>query len=458
MRSATIVVLLSMAAASAQTEVDPAGLEELHRQFDAHPGDVPLPCEVAPVSPAPNFAFRVQAGYTIRVPRNQYSGTAQGWSVFTSITPADGNHAPIFLLARYPPAGVSQWESNFELRGFYLLGAGRYSVESEVRDNRNRVCRKQWQVEVKTPHGLHAIPSALPPGAVRPFSVLSWPDTRHPGNGTPVRLTVLLNAAALSTHRTALRPADRMVLLNVLTALLERLPATSVRLVVFSLEQQKEVFRSGVFALSALDKVSEALDALQLAAVDVHVLQKPLGHVEFLTGLVNRELREPAPAGTVVFLGPISRYGNRISALALEQPAETKPRFFYVQYQGGRRLSTPGDGVMAGSARGGASPQTGSAAEGDPSPSGGTAASDGGGMGRGGMGGGGMAGGMAGGMGRGGGARGRGGRGMGSAPAPGDSETDIISAAVTRLKGKTLAIHSPSDLAKAIQKIGGGRY
>ena len=490
MRSAAIVVLLSVAAASAQTEVAPARAERLRREFAAHPDAAPLRCEVTPVPPALSFAFRFQAGYTLHVPRDQYPGSTRGWRVFTTITPADGSHAPTFLLAGYPPANVSQEGSNFDLSGFYLLGAGRYSVESAVRDDRNRICRKQWQVVVKTPRGLHPVPLALPPGAVRPFSTRSWPDTLHPGGGAPIRLSVLLNAAAFSTRRTVLRPADRMVLLHVLTALVERLPTSSVRLVVFSLEQQKEVFRSDGFALSALDKVAEAFDALHLASVDVHVLEKPLGHVDFLASLVNRELRAPDPADTVIFLGPSSRYGNKIPAPALEKPAGGKPRFFYVQYQAPLRAPTPAGGVLPGLSRGGASSQSGTASEGNPLPSGGSPAGGGGGgigggvggggmggaggggmggvggggmggVGGGGMGGGGMGGVGGGGMGRGGGGGGRGGgrggREMGPAPAPGEGRTDIISAAISRFQGKTLVIHSPGDLARAIRKIEGGR-
>jgi hypothetical protein len=36
-------------------------------------------------------------------------------------------------------------------------------------------------------------------------------------------------------------------------------------------------------------------------------------------------------------------------------------------------------------------------------------------------------------------------------------QSDVITAAVRRLKGKTLTIHTPADLAKAIRKIEGGR-
>jgi hypothetical protein len=46
---------------------------------------------------------------------------------------------------------------------------------------------------------------------------------------------------------------------------------------------------------------------------------------------------------------------------------------------------------------------------------------------------------------------------MGPAPPSGEGQTDIISAAVSRLKGKTLVIHSPAELARAIRKIAAGR-
>lgn len=462
MRCAALAVLLLAGPACAQTVVAAAGLAGVLDDFATHAGDTALRCEVTPFHPVLSFAFRFQAGYTFhvpfqvpfQVPQDQYAVPTPGWRVLTKITPADGNRAPTFLLADYQPANVSQAESNFDIRGIYFLGVGRYSVESALRDGRNRICRKEWQVEVKAPPGVNAGRSALPPGAVRAFSVLSGPDSRTPDDTAPVRLSVLLNAAAFSTRRTALRPPERLVLLNALTALLERVPARSVRLVVFSLEQQQEVFRNENFDLSALDKVAAALDALQLAAVDVHVLQKPMGHVELLTGLVRQELRAPSAADTVVFLGPMSRYGNKISELALEKPGGAKPRFFYVQYQGPRRPAVPTGGISLGPFPGGGPPQTGTGTASDPAAAGPPPSTGGGGMGSGGgMGGGGTGTGRAGGGGGRGG--GRGGRGMGPNPAPGEGGSDIISLAVSRLKGKTLVVHSPTDLAKAIRKIEG---
>jgi hypothetical protein len=483
MRWASIAVLLLTARASAQTLVAPAQVARVLPDFQRHPGDTPLRCEVTPLEPVLNFAFRIEAGYTLHVPLSEYPQPTQGWSVLTTIAPQVGSGQSTFLLARYQPSEATKTIMDFDIPGFYFLGVGRYSVEAAVRDDRNRICRKQWQVVVKPPHGAHGELSALPPDTVRQVSTGSWPDTRHPDHTAPLRLSLLLNAAAFSRSRTAMRPVDRQVLLSVLTGMLEHLPTASVRLVVFSLEQQREVFRRDGFALSALTQVADAIDAMQLATVDFRVLQKPLGHVDFLTGLVNRELQAPDPSDTVVFLGPPSRYENRIPENVLRKPTEAKPRFFYVQYQGPRRAPNPTpvqDGMSAQidtmnghgslSSRSGTdtsnSDSTASTADTPhipppprPPPSTDASNTNGNTNGNTGTGGSGTGsnGGTGGGTGMGGGMRsGRGGAGNMQPPVPAaERQTDIISAAMARLKGKTLAIHSPADLAQAIQKIEG---
>jgi hypothetical protein len=480
MRWRPIAFLLFTPLASAQTAVTPGQIARVLRDFEPHPGDTPLRCEVAPLPPVLNFAFRFQAGYTFHVPLAQYPGATRGWSALTSITPEGGNRQPTVLLAYHQLSDASKSDQNFDIHGAYFLGVGRYSVESALRDDRNRICRKQWRITVQLSRSDRAAQSELPPYTVRPVSAPALPDTRHPDHTRPMRLSLLLNAAAFSPRRIAMRPIDRAVLLGSLTALLEHLPATSVRLVVFSLEQQREVFRSDNFALPELSKVADAIGALQLATVDVHVLQKPLGHVEFLAALIHRELQAEAPADTVIFLGPMSRYGNKIPADALQSSAPAQPRFFYVRYEGPRRRAVPSNiagipdtgiafpggrsgGPLQGTGSGTESTGSSSSAADVPPPSLPRLPPS---SGSGGMGGGGSAGtsGSSGGQGAGGGGGGRGtgggrGGGTGLPPMPPSMEpqSDMIAEAVSRLKGKTLAIHSPSDLAKAIRKIEGKR-
>ena len=62
-------------------------------------------------------------------------------------------------------------------------------------------------------------------------------------------------------------------MLGSLSALLERMRTTSVRLVVFNLDEQTEVFRRDGFVLDNLDEVSDAMTHLQPGVVDYHVLQ-----------------------------------------------------------------------------------------------------------------------------------------------------------------------------------------
>ena len=443
MRRLAIALLLWTAPASAQFALDPGQLARVRRNFEPRPGDAPLRCDVTPLAPALNFAFRFQAGYTFHVPESQYPGATRGWSVLTAITPEDTAGEATYFLARTPLSSASRVDANFDIGGLYFLGVGRYSVESTLRDDRNRVCRKQLQIVVDPSRAIRTVPFALPPDAVRQFTAAVSPDTRHRDSTAPMRLSVLLNAAAFSTQRTVIRPNDRGVLLGAFTALIEHLPAASVRLVVFSLEQQREVFRSESFTPADVDKAADAIRLLQQATVDVQVLQKPLGHVDFLAGLIARERDGPHPADTIVFLGPASRYGNKIPESVLPTPAEGSPRFFYLRYESPHRpvsvpaplaippSSTADSGL--GTERSATPPPGGTPAQPNPV-SHPVVLSDG---------------------------SSTGGRGRGIAPVTMsqtvEGQTDVIAAAVGRMKGKTLSIHTPVDLAKAIRKIEGKR-
>jgi len=419
MRRAAIVLLLLTPAALAQVLVTAGELPRIERIFQSRDGVDALPCEVVPLTPSLNFAFRYQAGYSFRVPQSQYRDSTRGWSVLTSISPEGG--AAVHLLARTRLSEATRVGASFSIRGLYFLGEGRYSVESTIRDDRNRVCRKQWQVVVEPSRLDRAVPPALRPNTVRPFSPFIAPEVPSQGDGAPKRLSVLLNAAAFSTGRTTMRPHDRAVLLGALTSLLEHLPAASMRLVVFSLEQQREIFRADNFAPPDTEKVAAAVRSFEQATVDVHVLEKPLGHVDFLAGLIGRERDAPDPADTVVFLGPTSRYGNKIPENALPAPVGGTAHFFYVRYESPRHAPSTPEIPDDAAAQSASAPRL---------PSSGT------------------------------GVGGRGRARPSDPPVPSQvpvAQPDIIMAAVARLKGKTLTIHTPADLAKAIRKIAEAR-
>src|ERR1039458_2205875 len=158
MRQPVIVLLLLAPLASAQVMLDSAESARVRHDFEPRAGEEALRCEVTPLIPVLDFAFRFQAGYLFRVPRSLYSSSTRGWVVFTAITPKDAPGKTTYLLGRSGLSDVAGAGSNFEIHGAYFLGPGRYAVESTLRDDRNGVCRKQWEVVVEPSHANRGVP------------------------------------------------------------------------------------------------------------------------------------------------------------------------------------------------------------------------------------------------------------------------------------------------------------
>src|ERR1039457_5511578 len=99
MRRALIAVMFT-AGACAQSLIDSGHVSTAVHEFAPRPSDVPLRCELVPVSPVLDFAFRFRAGYTFRLPVAQYQTGNHAWFVLTKITPQDDDRKPTYLFAR----------------------------------------------------------------------------------------------------------------------------------------------------------------------------------------------------------------------------------------------------------------------------------------------------------------------------------------------------------------------
>jgi hypothetical protein len=157
-----------------------------------------------------------------------------------------------------------------------------------------------------------------------------------PDDIPPLRLTVLLDAAPLFSRRNTLVPSDHMMLLSAVSSLLERVPGRAERpelkLVAFSLAQQKEILRRERFSFRDLSDLEEALNSLNLSRVDYHILKNRQGHLDLLAKLAADELAGER-SDAVIFLGPRSRYFDKFPARELPEPYGSAPRFFYFQFR-----------------------------------------------------------------------------------------------------------------------------
>jgi hypothetical protein len=333
MRPLAIAWLLASACA-AQVIVDPARFGSIVKALEPRPDEKPLRCEVTPIKPSLNFGFRFQAGYIVRVPMNQFSGPGHGWAMLTRITPEGGGQQPVYLASRVRLPPIPKTKVDVEVGGGYLLGEGRYDVNWTLLDDTDRICRGSWRVDARLGRHERQVNLAMPRDTVADFTLRGRSGgKRGSDDAAPIRLTVLLDAAPLFPLRTRLRANDRVVLLGLLSSLLERVPARSVRLVVFNLDQQKTLLRQDAFAPGALDRVAQALNGTELGLVDYHVLQNPRGHVDFLAGLMNLELRAEVPSDVVVILGPETRYADKLPQAALAEPLGAAPQFFNLQFR-----------------------------------------------------------------------------------------------------------------------------
>jgi hypothetical protein len=338
MRSILFALLVAVPGASAQVLMDPARAPAAFKSLEPKPGEPPLRCEVTPLRPALNFGFRFQAGYVVRVPMDQYSGPRHRWGIIAQITPEGGS--PIYIGSRMRLPDIPKTKQEMEVGGGYLLGEGRYYVRFVLFDEVGRACRKEWSVDAKLHHGEHSVRLAMPARTVSDLALHGAPPGPGRDDAPPFRLTILMNAAPISPRRTRLGGRDRMLLLGTVSSLLERLPASTVRLVVFNLDQQRELYRQDDFAPAALDQVGQALNELELGLVDYKVLQNRRGHVDLLAELVNRELSAPQPSDVVLFLGPLSRFLDKVPESAVDKPEGPAPRFFYLQYRSPFRMES----------------------------------------------------------------------------------------------------------------------
>lgn len=291
-------------------------------------------CEVLSVRPHFIFSLRVQAGYLVRMPRAESEVPRQKWIVLSRIAPQAGNRNPVYLadVVHSPGDGMSQ---ELEIEGVYSLGVGRYAVTFLMFDSRGEVCRKDWQIDARLSSGVSKFKPSLAPGTVE--GSLGSDGVRAPGAKSIGHVTILLHAASVLQSQTLLGPLDKTMLLDGTIALMEELPVHSVRLVLFNLEQRRQLFCKDTFTLDALPEVAKALDAVQPAAVDYGAAQNTGGTANFIEKLVSQEIHASDPSNAVIFLGPKSIYRSKPSS-KIDLPPGSKLRFFYLLCESTRFL------------------------------------------------------------------------------------------------------------------------
>jgi len=331
-------LLTVWATASAQSLADADQVAAIRNAFDSAAKAPQLRCEINPIRPALNFSLRFQTGYVANVPMVQFKGPGHSLSVLIKVTPEGLSPAYLVNTQKMPDVPASNMDG--EVVGTFVVGEGAYDVEALVVDDLHRTCHRQWRTQARRSGSERDLKPTTPPATVQEFSAIGpgIPNSKPtpteskstPGIG---RLTLMIHAAPLLPRSPTLHDDDIATLVGSLSSLLEQLPARSVRLVVFNLDQRAVLFQQDDFAAKDLEKAIAALNQLQLARVDYRTLQKPAGPAGLLVDLVRAELTGPKSPDALILLGPRSPIQDDIPPEALDKFPAAIPGLFYLQYQ-----------------------------------------------------------------------------------------------------------------------------
>ena len=396
------MALTIWATASAQSLVEPERIAAVQQAFDSAATARQMRCRIDAVRPALDYAMRFRTGYVINLPMAQFQGTGHSLETYLRITPE--GLKPTYLESTGNLPEVPATKLDGEIGGTFVVGEGAYDVEALVTDDSHRACHAKWRIQARRSGSERELAPATSASTVEELSVNSFASGDSRPSPRIGRLTLMLHAAPLSPRSSKLQDSDVSALTGSLFSLLQQLPARSVRLVVFNLDQRAVLFRQDDFAAKDLEKVITAIKQLQLARVDYKTLQQPGGPSELLSDLLQAELRDPQAADALILLGPRLVMRDDVPIPAVDKPPAAVPSLFYLQYQ-----TVPG--LMPGSAqmRGGAARRPRNPD--DP-----------------------------------------GSRGVETFPMP-LGLSDSIEKLIGRLKGKTIAVRSPHDLADGIRHI-----
>ncbi len=316
----------------------------------------PLKCEVAKLKPSLNFAFRYQAGYRVNLPLKQLSEDNRilviAFKVTTLSGDAPGTPSPsipvlesaavaatvprkesYFLqflrTGKLPPetrAPKSRFEAVFD--GGFFLGTGDYQVDFILQDGQAHTCRASWRIEHHPREG--SVKEFLQPGEVHGFRLdrLASIESATP---RPRRIAILLHAAPQFPRKSLLSGFDISMLLSSLSSLLEDSPFAATSVTAFSLQKQKEIFRTEKLDRASFRQLNRALEQIENATVDWTVLRNPKGQADLLVQLANRELAAANPPDAIIVMGPNSWNSNKVAAERLEK-STLSPPIFYIRH------------------------------------------------------------------------------------------------------------------------------
>jgi hypothetical protein len=323
-----IIITAFVTRLAGQTLVNEVEVPAIAPYFRPAAGEKQLSCRLFHHTPSLNYSFRFSSGYNLELPLKEWASTDRGVLVVWRVNPAVGK-AAYFMDTLKVPEG-SNLGAVFSFDGNFEVGAGTYRVDWVMVDGAGGVCRHDWTINAQLEPPNVGLTLDIEPNSVsdsQPYPTV----TTVPLTGRRLHnVTLLLDAS----------PLDSDWLVRAAGSLMERLPADTMRVIVLSLEAEKEILRVEGASPSSLPEISRAIDAIRIpSVVDVRTLESLPRPIDLIVSMIRQEIRRAGQADAVIFIGPGSRHRGRapllrgrVSGIVSSRDFRGVPKFYYLEF------------------------------------------------------------------------------------------------------------------------------
>jgi hypothetical protein len=267
-----------------------------------------LPCSVMPIKPVLGFDLRFHAGYEVSVQLKELAGSENQLTILFRVTQDNHKDEPYYFMQkmRVPPLaddahGEATWQGAID------LGEGNFHVDWLMRDRAERVCSFYWDMDVFLPAKDKQMALEIQPGFVQRAEweqFIEEPPVERTQNAQPLNVKVLVNFAPQNAGAAAMRPMDTQALVSILRRISREPQFAKFSLVAFNIQEQKVLYRQRSANRIDFPALGEAINGVKLGTVDPKRLANKHGDTEFLTDLIQKEMRSDDHPDALIFAGP----------------------------------------------------------------------------------------------------------------------------------------------------------
>jgi hypothetical protein len=295
-----------------------------------------LLCRVKPEKPFVGFDLRFHATYTVELPLSELSGSQNLLSILFRVAPASRPNDAVYFTQRVRVPFVEEdAKGDAVLQGGFDIGEGKYIVDWLMRDQGERVCSDNWEVEAALPSRDRDIELSLKSDAIEavpPTEFSAEPTLARAAEPGQLRIKVLMNFAPQKTLAAALRPIDTSALVGMLRTLGRDARIAALSLVAFNLNEEKILFRQEKGTAIDFPALGASLDSLNLGTIDLNRLIDKGSDTRFLDHLIQEEVAGAQDVDAVVFAGPKAMLDEKVPEDILKEIRNDTVPVFYLNY------------------------------------------------------------------------------------------------------------------------------